>query len=162
MGRALEKRIWEAHAQQDVAVFRNLLADDFVGTDMFGKPYDKAGQLDYVAKFRVIEHALKDVRVVVLNPTSAIVSYEVHYKVRPTDGQNIESTARRVTSAWAQRKGRWWYVYFEDRLLQKDGAIWKDVIRLKGFDREIGEWIFTPQGENGEPFQRLKAPSRKD
>ena len=116
---ALENRLWEAHAKQDVEAFKNLLADDFVSRDMFGRLSDKAGELDYVAKFRVLEHRLQDVKVVVLNPTSAIVSYVVHYKVCPTDGQNTESTTRRVTSAWAQRRGRWWYVYFEDRLIQK-------------------------------------------
>ena len=118
---ALEKRIWEGYAKQDVDVFRNLLADDFVGTDMFGRHYDKASHLNYPAGFRVIEHTLKNVKVIVLTPTSAIVSYEVDYKVRPTEGGNVESTTRRVTSAWAQRKGRWYYVYFEDKLVQKDG-----------------------------------------
>jgi len=119
---ALEKRIWEAHSKQDVDAFKNLLADDFVCMDMFGRPSDKADYLDYVARFRVIEHTMKNLTVVLLNPTSAIVSYEIHYKVRPTNGQEVESTTRRVTSAWAQRKGRWWYVYFEDKLVQKDGA----------------------------------------
>jgi RNA polymerase sigma factor (sigma-70 family) len=114
---ALEKRIWEAHATQDVDTFKNLLADDFVGMDLFGKAYDKAGELDYVSKFRVVEHALKDVRVVLLNGSSAIVTYEIRYKVRPTNGQTVETTTRHATSAWAQRDGRWWYVYFEDRLV---------------------------------------------
>jgi RNA polymerase sigma factor (sigma-70 family) len=127
---ALEKRIWEGHAKQDVDTFKSLLADDFVGMDMFGRPYDKAATLDYVAKFRVIEHELKDVKVIPLNPTSAVLSYEVHYKVRPTDGQEIESTTRRATAAWAQRKGRWYYVYFEDRIVPKDGA----AVNVIGFD----------------------------
>jgi hypothetical protein len=119
---ALEKRIWEAHSKQDVAVFKNLLADDFTGTDMFGRPYDKAGTLDYVAKFRVIEYAMTGIKVIPLNATSAIVSYQIDYKVRPTNGQEVESATRRATAAWAQRKGRWWYVYFEDRPVQKEGA----------------------------------------
>jgi hypothetical protein len=131
---ALEKRIWEAYATQDVAAFKNLLADDFVCVDMFGRPSDKAGALDYVARFRVLQYTMKDVKVVMLNATSAIVSYEVQYKVRPTDGQNVESTTRRATSAWAQRKGRWWYVYFEDKIVQKDGPFWK----LQVFDVEGG------------------------
>jgi Domain of unknown function (DUF4440) len=131
---ALEMRIWEAYAKQDVDVFKNLLADDFVGTDMFGRHYDKASHLNYPAGFRVIEHTLKNVKVIVLTPTSAIVSYEVDYKVRPTEGGNVESTTRRVTSAWAQRKGRWYYVYFEDKLVQKEGAAWKDLLRVQEYD----------------------------
>jgi RNA polymerase sigma factor (sigma-70 family) len=123
---ALEKRIWDAHSKQDVEAFKNLLADDFVCMDMFGRPSDKAGELDYVERFRVIEHTMKDVKIIPLNATSAIVSYEIHYKVRPTQSQEVESTTRRVTSAWSQRKGRWWYVYFEDRLVQKKGAAWRN------------------------------------
>ena len=122
---ALEKRMWEAHAKQDFAVFKNLVADDFVCIDTFGRPSDKAGVLDYVARFRVLEHTMKDVKVVLLNATSAIVSYEVQYKVRPTDGQRVENTTRRVTSAWAQRKGRWWYVYCEDRIVRTDLPFFK-------------------------------------
>src|SRR5262249_33162464 len=117
---ALEQRIWTAHARQDLNTFKSLLADDFAGTDMLGRPYNKAGTLDYVRKFRVIEHTLKEPRVILLNTSSAIVTYEVHYKVRPTAGGNVESAARRATAAWAKRKGRWWYVYFEDRAVQKD------------------------------------------
>jgi RNA polymerase sigma factor (sigma-70 family) len=131
----LEKRIWEAYAKQDVDAFKNLLADDFVCIDMFGRPADKAGELDYVARFRVLEYTMKDAKVVLLNPTSAIVSYEIHYKVRPTNGQEVESTTRRATSAWAQRKGKWWHVYFEDRLVQKD----REFQKMLGFDTETGE-----------------------
>jgi RNA polymerase sigma factor (sigma-70 family) len=135
---ALENRIWEAFGKQDADVFKNLLADDFVGMDMFGRPYDKAMELKYVANFRVIQHELKDVRVILLNPTSAILSYEVSYKVRPTDGQDVESTTRRVTAAWAQRKGRWYYVYFEDKLVQKDSAAPEvNVIRLERLDEGL-------------------------
>jgi hypothetical protein len=131
---AVEKRTWEAYAKQDVAAFKNLVADDFVCIDTFGRPSDKAGVLDYVARFRVLEHTMKDVKVVLLNATSAIVSYEVQYKVRPTAGQRVENTTRRITSAWAQRKGRWWYVYCEDRIVQTDLPFFK----LQHFDVEDG------------------------
>jgi RNA polymerase sigma factor (sigma-70 family) len=117
---ALERRIWEAHCKQDVDTFKSLLADDFVGIDMFGRSYEKAGELDYVAKFRVVEHTMTDVKVVLLNATGALVNYQIAYKVRPTNGRQVESTRRRVTAVWTQRKGRWWYVYFEDKLVQEN------------------------------------------
>jgi RNA polymerase sigma factor (sigma-70 family) len=129
---ALEKRLWEAYAKQDVKAFENLLADDFFCIDMVGNRSGKAGVLDYVARFRVLEHTMKDVKVVLLNATSAIVTYEIHYKVRPTHGGDVETTARRVTAAWAQRKGRWWSVYLQEQLVNKpatEGAV--DVILLR-------------------------------
>jgi RNA polymerase sigma factor (sigma-70 family) len=134
---ALEGRLWEAHRKQDLDTFKNLLADDFVGLDMFGKPYGKAGELDYVVKFRVLEYTMKDVRVVLLNATSAIVTYEIRYQVRPTNGQDVESTTRRVTAAWARRQGRWWYVYFEDKLAQKKGAVWGEADFIRRQDLEM-------------------------
>jgi RNA polymerase sigma factor (sigma-70 family) len=119
---ALEQRLWGAYAKQDQNTFKNLLPDDFVGIDMFGRPYTRAGTLDYVAKFRVIEHAMKGPRVVLLHASGAVVTYEVHYKVRPTAGGKVERTTRRATSVWAKRKGRWWNVYWEDRPVVKDAA----------------------------------------
>ena len=62
---------------------------------------------------------------VLLGATSALVNYQIDYKVRPTDGKKVESTSRRVTAAWAQRKGRWWYVYCEDRIVRTDLPFFK-------------------------------------
>jgi RNA polymerase sigma factor (sigma-70 family) len=45
---ALNKRIWEAQTTQDVNTFKNLLADDFMGLDIYRRPYTKAGALDFV------------------------------------------------------------------------------------------------------------------
>jgi hypothetical protein len=161
---ALERRIWEAHSKQDVDAFKNLLTDDFVGIDMFGRPYDKAAELDYVGKFRVIEYTMKNVKVVLLNATGALVTYQIDYKVRPTHGQKVENTSRRVTAGWAQRNGRWWYVYFEDKLVQQDrwvqpsGAepFWK----LRDIFREINDPKVLPKESQSQRKTQLSAASR--
>jgi hypothetical protein len=111
---ALEKRIWEAHTKQDIDVFKSLLADDFTGTDIRGDSYTKEDALNYVATYRVVDPVLSNARVVVLNATSAIVTYEIRYKVASADGQQIETVPpRQATTAWAMRDGKWWYVYCE-------------------------------------------------
>jgi RNA polymerase sigma factor (sigma-70 family) len=111
---ALEKRIWEAHTKQDLDAFKSLLADDFVGTDIRGDCYTKEGVLNYVATNRVVDPVMKNARVVLLNATSAIVTYEISYKVTSPDGQKVETIpARQATTAWAMRDGKWWYVYCE-------------------------------------------------
>jgi hypothetical protein len=111
---ALEKRIWEAHANQDVHAFKSLLADDFAGTDIRGESYTKEGVLRYVATKRVVDPVLTNARVVVLNATSAIVTYEIRYKVASPDGQKVETIPpRQAITAWAMRDGKWWYVYCE-------------------------------------------------
>jgi RNA polymerase sigma factor (sigma-70 family) len=119
---ALEKRIYEAYKAQDRAAFGSLLADDFEGVNLRGYPFDKAGELKYVANFCATEYELKDARVILLTPKSALVTYEVHYKVRPTGAQNIiENITSHRTAAWAQRNGKWWRVYVEDRVAQQEG-----------------------------------------
>jgi RNA polymerase sigma factor (sigma-70 family) len=114
---ALEKRIWEAHTQQDVAAFKSLLADDFVGTTIRGESYTKADALRYVATFRVVDPVMTNARVVLLNATSAVVTYDLRYKVALPDGQKQETAPpRHATTAWAMRDGKWWYVYSEANL----------------------------------------------
>jgi RNA polymerase sigma factor (sigma-70 family) len=111
---ALEKRIWEAHTKQDVDAFKSLLADDFVGTDIRGGSYTKEGVLNYVATTRVVDPVMTNVRVVLLNATGAIVTYEIRYKIALPDGQKLEIVPpRQATTAWAMRDGKWWYVYCE-------------------------------------------------
>jgi RNA polymerase sigma factor (sigma-70 family) len=116
---ALEKRIWEAYKAQDRAAFRSLLADDFEGVNKEGILFDKAGELKYVSNFGATEYELKDAKVILLTRNSALVTYEVHYKVHPTGDQRIiENTTSHRTAAWVQRNGKWWRVYVEDRLAQ--------------------------------------------
>ncbi len=116
---ALEKRIWEAYKTQDRAAFQSLLADDFQGVDKRGYPFDRAAALKYVSNFGVTEYELKDAKVILLTRNSALVTYEVHYKAHPTGAQKIiENTTSHRTAAWAQRDGKWWRVYVEDRVAQ--------------------------------------------
>ena len=111
---ALEKRIWEAHTKQDIDAFKSLLADDFTGTDIRGESYTKEDALNYVANYRVVDPIMKNARVVLLNASSAIVTYEIRYKVASPDGKKVETVPpRQATTAWAMRDGKWWYVYCE-------------------------------------------------
>jgi RNA polymerase sigma factor (sigma-70 family) len=111
---ALQKRIWEANARQDVTAMKNLLADDFVGLDKNGNPFDKGGELRYVSEWCEFDHDVKEARVVLLNDSSALVMYEVHYKYRRRGSKDVPGTeSRQGTGAWAKRNGQWWYVYKE-------------------------------------------------
>ena len=110
----------EAYKAQDRAAFQSLLADDFEGVNPRGYRFDKAGELRYVSRFCTTEYELKDAKVILLTRNSALVTYEVHYKVRPAGAQKIiENTTSHRTAAWVQRKGKWWRVYVEDRVAQK-------------------------------------------
>jgi RNA polymerase sigma factor (sigma-70 family) len=111
---ALQKRIWEANAKQDVTAMKSLLADDFVGLDKNGNLFNKADELRYVSEWCEFDHSIKEAKVILLNDSSALVIYEVDYKVRPTKSQEVRfRESRQGTGAWAKRNGQWWYVYKE-------------------------------------------------
>jgi hypothetical protein len=120
---ALEKRLWEAHTTQDAKTFKNLMADDFEGTDGSGKVYTKKDVLGWVASFRVIDPEMKNTRVVLLNATSAIVTYELRYRVAsPGRQEPVTALPAQSTSGWALRDGNWWVVYSETSFLDRDGT----------------------------------------
>jgi hypothetical protein len=124
---ALEKRIWEAHTKQDLNTFKNLLADDFTATGADGRSETKKDVLAWVTSFRVLDPVMKNARVVVLNATSAIVTYEIRYRVGSPTGQELQvALPSQATSGWALRDGQWWCVYSDSSYLrEKDGARWK-------------------------------------
>jgi RNA polymerase sigma factor (sigma-70 family) len=132
---ALEKRIWEAHAKQDVNTFKNLLADDYVGLDIYGRRYTKQGALNYVAQYRIVEYTLKDSEVILLNASSAIVTYEVSFTERSADGKHLGGRTDHNSTAWALRDGKWWAVFTESKVVGKDRTF-KNVL---GFDVETGQ-----------------------
>jgi RNA polymerase sigma factor (sigma-70 family) len=111
---ALQRRVWEANARQDVAAMKHLLADDFAGLDRNGNPFDKADELHYVSEWCEFDHAVREARVILLNDSSALVIYEVDYKYRRRGSKDVLGTeSRQGTGAWAKRNGQWWYVYKE-------------------------------------------------
>src|SRR5262249_22661003 len=62
-------------------------------------------------------------RVVVLNATSAIVTYEIRYRIASPGRQELEAPMpAQATSGWALRHGKWWCVYSEASNLEKDGS----------------------------------------
>jgi RNA polymerase sigma factor (sigma-70 family) len=118
---ALQKRIWEANARQDVIAMKNLLADDFAGLDKNGNPFDKGDELRYVSEWCEFDHSVKEAKVILLNDSGALVTYEVHYKVRPSKSQEVRYTeSRQGTGAWAKRNGQWWYVYKESHTVSPE------------------------------------------
>jgi hypothetical protein len=76
-----------------------------------------------MVSFRVVDPEMKEVKVVVLNATSAIVTYEIRYKIASTEGQIVQTVSpRHVTSVWTMRNGKWWCAYCETSLQGSDGS----------------------------------------
>jgi RNA polymerase sigma factor (sigma-70 family) len=134
---ALQKRIWEAHARQDLGAMKNLYARDFAGLDKHGNPFDKGDVIGYVSEWCEFDHAVKDARVLLLNDSSAIVIFEVDYKVRRTKSQEVLYVeSRQGTGAWAKRNGQWWYIYHESHTVSAE-----KLRNLVGSVRGLRVWL---------------------
>ncbi len=151
---ALEKRLWDTLKTQDRAAFQSLTADDFVGLAAGGRYYDGAEELQWIANWCVTEYEMKNIRVVLLSKTSALVMYDVHYKVRPTGKQEIaDDTHRHAVRAWALRHGQWRHVYYEDRILNQTPARWQAPWEI---DSNLGIYWTTPE------LMELKPPRKPE
>jgi hypothetical protein len=141
---ALEKRIWEAHTKQDVITFKNLLADDYAGTDRRGRLSSKKEVLSWVTSFRILDPVMTNTRVVVLNATSAIVTYQIRYRIASPGGQELEAPLpAQATSGWALRDGKWWCVYSEASNLEGDGSRSKAIGAADRW-KSADTWDTTP------------------
>jgi len=159
---ALQKRIWEANAKQDVTAMKNLLADDFAGLDKNGGPFDKGDELLYLSRWCEFDHDIKEARVVLLNDSSAIVIYEVHYKYRRSGSKDVlGNESRQGTGAWAKRNGQWWYIYKESHAVsaekQKNLSIEMRWPQLKAIDFKGTLEIVEPQAVEANLKRQLKA-----
>ena len=118
-----ERRSWEAVKRKDYATFESLLAEDFYDIFPDGKVVTKAELMrDYIRGVNLIEYALSNFHVVMLNVDAAIVTYETNAR-----GSENNATAygddkkgqlltihSYVTSAWARRRGRWLNVFYRE------------------------------------------------
>src|SRR5262249_54033022 len=119
-------------------------------------------------------------RVVILNATSAIVTYEIRYHVASPGGQELE-TARpaQATSGWAVRDGNWWCVYSESSYLEKDlsrSKVTSTDDRWKAAESDQDAKVIEPQAafidmaKNASPrtwrlsaeFERLNKPGQPE
>jgi ketosteroid isomerase-like protein len=86
----------------DVVRFRELLADDFLGSNPDGSIVDRAGFLEQTAKpVSVTGLEAQDVRVRILGDVAI-----VHGRTSYTTGDGRAASGR-YTDVWARRGGRW-------------------------------------------------------
>jgi RNA polymerase sigma factor (sigma-70 family) len=131
---ALEKRVWEAHTKSSLV------------------PYQ-----DYFAKWRVTEYSIKDPTVILLNATSAIVTYEVRLKIGKVGDKNPASEVRHNSTAWAKRDGNWWCVFSETSLLEVNGIGWK--ANMADYSRDGSSWkVVVPLSLQLEKINADKKP----
>lgn len=104
--RALEREWGKAHVQRDRATIDGLLADDFIGTNFFGKVADKAKYIElHVSverKFETFETEDVEVRIY---GNAAVLAGLVTLKGQNQD--NDFTFQNRYTGMYVKQQGRW-------------------------------------------------------
>ena len=120
---AYEQGSWEAVRRKDYKTFESFLADDFYDIFPNGQVVTKTELLQkYIRGVDLIDYALSDFKVIMLNRDAAIVVYtatahgsesETASRAAATKGQVIAIHAA-VTSGWARRGRRWLNVFYRE------------------------------------------------
>jgi hypothetical protein len=113
---ASEMRILEAERKADLAVFRELLAEQFIEIGPDGARYDKAAVLRIIASHPPQVVTASDFAVIPAGRDAAVVNYVVESTL--PDGSHRRHTA---SSVWA-RQGSGWILVFHQGTVMPTGA----------------------------------------
>ncbi len=110
----------QAFAQVDTAILRNLIADDYVHTNLTGEVLNKAQWLERAkmrradlsaGKFRIDHYSYDDVRIRIYRNTALVTGQATTLGFQ--EGKEFKSNLR-FTNVWVKREVRWQRVAFHD------------------------------------------------
>lgn len=111
----LDQQFWEAASKHDVETLGRLFASDYFGLGTDGTRYTKPALMDQYRQFRLGERKLTSEREVVrIDEHTAILTYEVAFKILNKNGQQTEAAHRRFLSCWVQRDGGWFIKFGQE------------------------------------------------
>ena len=95
--------------KKDVALMKEILADDYLSTNAYGDVRDKAETIRNYEKDKLTYQALElsEVRILVLSPTAAVANFLVTTREYNAEKNRDDSGYFRVTRVLAKRNGRW-------------------------------------------------------
>lgn len=116
---AKEKSVWQAVKDKKMDDFKNFLADNFVAVYSDGV-YDKAHEVETVAKIDTKSFAMSDFKLTTTDPDTAIVTYMC--KIESTvDGKDVSGDYN-CASIWQMKNGKWQAVFHTDMKAESPGT----------------------------------------
>jgi hypothetical protein len=125
----LDRALWDAYTNGDPTLAQKLYADDLVSYSRYGR-YGKKDALDSIRRYRPSELKIRNVELLRINKTTAILTYVYDVKLMTPDGKlNSVRSNQLISHCWAQRDGGWVLVFFQDfEQPGPDAAIqWRDA-----------------------------------
>jgi hypothetical protein len=108
--RELKEVLWpKAYREQDPALLRQILADEFESIDAQGNVSTKAEELDYVAKNKPSYDSFRFVirRLQIFENRTAVVSGTGYIETKAKEGKKASKTEYQSSNVLIERDGRW-------------------------------------------------------
>ena len=107
-----ERQVWDAIKAKNWDAFAGLLSDDFIVVDG-GGVLTKSQMIADIKKYDLTEYTFADVKFVRVDPDLAIITYTSTEK-SSFDGHPTPSKAKRASSAWVNKGGKWVAAYHQE------------------------------------------------
>lgn len=114
---ALLRKLNEAYLKKDVDTMDRLMSDDHVAILSTGQRQNKAEHLKALADLKLTKYTTDDVQVI--TPSKDVVILTYRSSVQGTfQGKELPANLA-ATSVWANRKGQWQEVLYQETALEK-------------------------------------------
>ena len=102
---ASDQTMVDALKKKDVGFFKRTVTDDFMGVGTDGKFYDKDNLLEQVSIIQLQEFRPYDAKVLVVNESTAIVSYDCIVRAMLYD--EVPPRYQHISNLWAKQGEQW-------------------------------------------------------
>lgn len=113
-----ETSTWQAAKDKNYDLFESFMADDYVDVFASGEIHSKKEVMDYIRGVDMTEFSLSNFKVIMMNPDAAIIVYEARARATESHGMSrgkpVSEIHAAVTSAWANRSGKWLNVFYRE------------------------------------------------
>ena len=104
---ASEKTLIEAKKKDDKSFFNRILADNFTLVGVDGSLHEKQEAIDELGDSALLELTPYDTKVVPLDDTSAIVTYDAVVRESPQEDQGPPPRYQHFSSVWVKQGDQW-------------------------------------------------------
>jgi hypothetical protein len=101
------KDLLQARKGKDASVLNQTLARDFMSVGSEGKLHDRAEMIDSVREGELQDYQAYNLRVIRVNDSTVIVTYDCIIKMPEGDAPNMAPRYQHISDLWVSEGGEW-------------------------------------------------------
>ena len=101
------KDLLQARKGKDASVLNQTLARDFMSVGSEGKLHDRAEMIDSVREGELQDYQVYNLRVIRVNDSTVIVTYDCIIKMPEGDAPNMAPRYQHISDLWVSEGGEW-------------------------------------------------------